>query len=610
MKTTIKRRLPLTSALCAILLASCTTNSNNDVANASDPITRFNTPAYVNDVEHLPEPEQEAFFNAWSDYINSWTENAIHVGLAPAFTNSLPGDYYFNPMRKGYGTKPVVVPVRWNASPYRMRFYYEAQLDSMYGQQKIVINGKKYQKSDYEFWKLVDMGADAYSAQNDSFNQDVLPGSVCNSANDKFGKEEFTPLGPRGWLDEYCEFAVKRDGRSNEIEWAMFTCENPEYYWTLWTISPETVLKIYQETLDNPKIQLEDLMLKDAKGNPVILPNGKKAYNPINKYNSGTVIGENSGGAIHLTSPPNELQAEIILAAGACIPRESDNLDLDISNDLICCSQYGRRFRNSDPHIGQSVYQAISKQPLAGTLINPVGLYLQLPNFDLFELPDSIVRKGGKPEDCWKVLRGEVSNPNVPNNMILRAKFEVPKSWGIKTSDIKIAGSPLLYASQISQVMEVQLTAAAVSMPEIAPKQVCVESRELPMIQYVLYQNLYEASVANGLDTASNFSCNPIALTAGSSTDDVLIITTGFKEAGKNVTFEFIDTMTGKESDIKFEVTSHKNVPQKEGAAIQYYVGKVTAGDVPSGIQSIRIKSDKDNETFLTPGYFRIYAKY
>jgi hypothetical protein len=104
-----------------------------------------------------------------------------------------------------------------------------------------------------------------------------------------------------------------------------------------------------------------DLELLDPKtGKPVIDPStGAPAYNPLNKWNRGTVSvrgGANaSGGAIHLTSTPNTLQTELVSAAAtATILRDVGNSD---AQQLGCCSRNTQPYRNSDFHIGQIVNQ-------------------------------------------------------------------------------------------------------------------------------------------------------------------------------------------------------------------------------------------------------------
>ena len=64
-----------------------------------------------------------------------------------------------------------------------------------------------------------------------------LPGDQLELA-DKSAWQTFGPPGPRGWQDEYCEWSVTRDPASNKITSVMFTCENPDYWFTLWQVDP------------------------------------------------------------------------------------------------------------------------------------------------------------------------------------------------------------------------------------------------------------------------------------------------------------------------------------------------------------------------------------
>jgi hypothetical protein len=198
----------------------------------------------------------------------------------------------------------------------------------------------------------------------------------------------FGPYGPRGWLDEYCEWSAARDANNNLIR-IDFCCENPEYWTTLWKVDQHRVRELYEETLNfgvplerKVKVALEDLQLIGQDRNPVIDPQTQKAaYNPLNKWNSGPVAirtGAESGftgGAMHLTSTPNTLQTELGLAGASSVQFTSGNND---PQALICCGQFGQEYRHSDPHIGQSVNQVVSAGYMV-CLADPVGLYIQLP---------------------------------------------------------------------------------------------------------------------------------------------------------------------------------------------------------------------------------------
>ena len=222
-----------------------------------------------------------------------------------------------------------------------------------------------------------------------------VPHTACptiNWSSPTEGWHTFGPAGLRGWQDEYCEWSVTRDratDNTDKVTSAMFTCENPDYWFTLWHVDPSCVLDIYQKVI-SPKVHLEDLYLRDQQGNPVYNSlTGKPAYNPINKWNSGTAaVPGVSGGAMHLTSPPNTLGAEVYLAAAATLLRD---VPLYNAQAMICCSKYGQPFRNSDPHIGFGANQ-LTKNGYTVSLTNPVGLYIQEPDWSSYETQTGLPR--------------------------------------------------------------------------------------------------------------------------------------------------------------------------------------------------------------------------
>src|SRR5262249_15068957 len=153
------------------------------------------------------------------------------------------------------------------------------------------------------------------SGKRVSFQQ--IPATLCPQADWDGTLKTFGPYGPRGWLDEYCEWSVARDAMNNILR-VDFACENPEYWYSLWAVDPETVRSIYETTLNagvppnrQISVSLNDLVLMN-QGKPVIDPQtGRPAYNPLNRWNSGPFavrIGSQpsfTGGVMHLTSTPN-----------------------------------------------------------------------------------------------------------------------------------------------------------------------------------------------------------------------------------------------------------------------------------------------------------------
>ena len=54
--------------------------------------------------------------------------------------------------------------------------------------------------------------------------------------------KDFSPSGPRGWLDEYCEWSIVRDA-NGDMRKITFTSENPAYFLAMWRIDPNAVLE-------------------------------------------------------------------------------------------------------------------------------------------------------------------------------------------------------------------------------------------------------------------------------------------------------------------------------------------------------------------------------
>ncbi len=274
-----------------------------------------------------------------------------------------------------------------------------------------------------------------------------IPDNVCPYIDSSpLPAKPYGPAGPRGWQDEYCEWAVQRDAQG-EIVRVSFTCENPEYWHTLWSVDENRVLELYRQ-LVSPRVQLADLYLRDASGKIVQDPFiGRPAYNPLNKWNNSTRALPDSGGAVHLTSPPNNLGAEIGLGAAATLLRFMDQ----DPQTLICCTPYGQSFRHSDPHIGFTVNSAVQALGMRVTIADPVGLYIQEPDFENYELPPDAVKAGLKPKDFWRLVRG------VPG-MGLHAVFQAPKGYEhVKLGGIKINGQPLRWGAQVTQTFQIGL---------------------------------------------------------------------------------------------------------------------------------------------------------
>jgi hypothetical protein len=346
----------------------------------------FQTPALQQD---LADPAQQQALNAlWSVYVDGFVRQAI-VGDPWNATYQSNQSSYYDELDVDIPTTAAPVLISWIAFPNRLQQYFGANASPP----------NPYNLDHDQILEFADTGF----LDGKSFPQ--IPAVRCPQPNWKGQLQDYGPFGPRGWLDEYCEWSVLRD-TNDKIVRVDFTCENPEYWYTLWRFSPETAAQVYEQTLNagaptdrQISVTVEDLALLDpSTGQPVIDPStGQPAYNPLNKWNSGTVStrtgsADDSGGAMHLTSTPNTVQTEIALGAGASVLREIGNAD---PQQLICCGQYGQNFRHSDPHIGQFDNIVVSNGNLIA-LTDPVGLYIQMPDFSGYQLPpDPNLPSGG-----------------------------------------------------------------------------------------------------------------------------------------------------------------------------------------------------------------------
>lgn len=534
-------------------------------------LVRFTTPGCHNDFPDDPQL-YEKLAELWSQNVDGFTRQAITGNPWNSLYQAQQNGYY-NPLTTSIPAGCGAVDVAWIAFPNRLVQYLAEEQTPP----------NPYNLKPEELYELADNGA---------LSRFQIPSNRCPQADWSGSLIPYGPYGPRGWQDEYCEFSVTRNaaGKITRID---FTCENTEYFQTLWRISPERVAQVFQETLnyDVPpdqgiKVSVADLQLVDpATGKPVIDPQtGRPAYNPLNKWNRGPVSvrtgdpAKFSGGAMHLTATPNTLQTEIGLGAGATVLRQAGNTD---PQALICCAQYGQNYRNSDPHIGQTINLAIS----AGTnisLADPPGLYIQMPSFAQVELPaEPKLPPGASAKDCWHVIRGfeqlndPVSGTPYPGSFILHAVLQLPSAWisagvGFDLGDLKIAGQPLDYGSQFQATMEVALFGRPI--PPVVPQQPqpcvatpdpVVQAQPLQLMFQEVWNAYYQTNVTNPVGQpmvlASNSSIIPPTVPPGSKVQ--LALTFSSPSGSQNLpqpkwpTVAFTTEDGQADSSIKVQVT-------------------------------------------------------
>lgn len=285
---------------------------------------------------------------------------------------------------------------------------------------------------------------------------------------------------------------------------------------------------------------------------------------------------------MHLTSTPNTFQTELGLAGGATVGRVAGNSN---PQKLICCSQYGQSFRNSDPHIGQNVNQVVVSAQNNVSLANPPGLYIQMPDFSGYKLPkDPNLPAGAQPSDCWQVVRGavQVTDPVTsqpfPGNMILHAAFQIPAAWiaagvqftvGDITINLNGVDEPIQYASQIQATFHVGLFARALSAPQPKPLDCVVnlpangQSAQVQPVQMFyksVWNGYYNTSVTNPARVPMNLASNSVIIPpqvrqGAANVAMVLTCSTAVAGAGGG-----LPTVTVPEGDISFTVLSMSNV--------------------------------------------------
>ena len=558
----------------------------------------FTLPAGQNDFPGDPH-KHAALVASWTRTLGAFTEQAI---LGDPWTSEHDHDrsWYINPLETAIPDGSPVIPIFWTAFPNRLMIYFAASEKS------------PYKLSDQQVLELADYGRlDGVPP----FDQGVAAVKVpsretasCPSLDwNPKRKDEwktYPPQGPRGWLDEYCEWSVTRNCQG-KITRVMFTCENPEYWLNLWSVDPHRVVELYNSVLfpgQRPRVTLDDLSLHEKSGAVVINPlTGGRVYNPLNRWNSGPQMTVDGGGAMHLTSPPNTIGAEIYLAAAATLLRDIGTASYN-EQSMICCSKYGAPFRNSDPNIGFSVNQVVRNGGFKGTLTDPVGLYIQMPDFSNYEAPG-----GHDPSEFWTVVRGRTSAEiGGSYDQILHANFEVPEELGFTVGDLKINGQPILYAGQIAQTFHIALAAtgiAAGSTPR-QPLLPCPQDRKEgfnPWPQLLMPLNMYNAY--NDFNPSEPFTQIPLEMTPGSSACLALLVVGGDEKA----TVKFTDP------DIRAEVKGvtvavPQSAKQRFGVddQVQYTLEVHVGKDVQPGDKGLIVTNSGALPQQPVPGYLTI----
>jgi len=549
--------------------------------------TTFQTPACQ--VDFTDSRLQDRLNTLWNTNLSGFTRQGI-TGNPWTATHSSDQTWYFDPTTTDI-SEGGYAPILWSPVPGRIKYYFPTI-------------------SDPNMWSLADTGYDTNGA---TFGQ--IPADPCDPSDTT--KTPYGPYGPRGWQDEYCEWSITRNDK-NQIVRIDFTCENPEYWNSLWMISPQRVVELYRETLDKPQIALEDLYLRDVSGAPVIdASTGRPAYDPLNKWNRGTASTASAGGAMHLTSTPNTLQTEIGLGSTATTPRTSGNSN---PNTLICCAQYGQIGRNSDPHIGQSVNLTVTPPSPAfpsarATIANPPGLYIQAPSFNRITAPGGV-----DPRTFWTVKRGQQSltdpaGNQLPGNFILHAVFEVPAALGFTISDLEVDGVRVQWAAQIAQTFNMQIAAMALPQQPGPPAQACAGSPAVPFAQALQLFNtpVFEAMIATPIDNpvgqpmnlASNSTMIAPHIEPGAQRRPMTLVLTGLLDPPQLPTISFgpgVSVVGGAMKQVNYAIPG--NTYPSTSWAVSLYVS-VDSSAAP-GLRDVTVTNPGQTSPAAVPALLNV----
>ncbi|MBS0031371.1 hypothetical protein ACTJJ0_30095 [Chitinophaga sp. 22321] len=549
---------------------------------------QFRTPANIQDF--AADPAKQKMMNSlWSNNLDGFIQQGM-LNNAWNSTNTPPTTNYFNPIDNNPPSEAA--GIQWLAFPGRLEYNFpNATQDQLY--------------------QMADTGS--------------MPGQISNNPCGTGENVAYFPYGPRGWQDEYCEWAVTRNaaGKITRID---FTCENPEYWNTLWEVDPNKVLALYQSILNKPQITLQDLSVPGIV-NPIT---NQPVYNPLNKWNTGPVSSATTGGAIHLTSTPNTIQTEIGLATTSTIqrfnpppPPATTNTMWPSAqyNNLICVGQFGQRFRNSDPNIGGTVNNFVTSGFVL-TLADPPGLYIQMPDFSSYQTPD-----GTDAASFWTIKRGsetltDQNGKTLPGNFILHAVYEVPADKNYTVSDITISGEPIKWGSQVAFTFKMQIVASAYQgtapggyepVGDTSPENTFAQPLQLFYQDY--FDTLYSINVPNPVNhpipLLSNSTYVPSDINVG-TTSASMVVVVGTCTAKENQPATY-PAVTFDDPNIKATVTAVKEnisyaIPgnSQPSANTALYITVSVGANAKTGQQGVYVTNVGQQRQAAMPALFMV----
>ena len=482
----------------------------------STPRLIFGPPGFQNDFQAGEERLAQMLRSRWNADINRLTER-IRQNEPWNYTNQPALTDYYNPLATKVPQGAPSLPITWTAYPNRIRFAFP-------------------QASRRQLWEYGDKGTP---------------------------DPKYEPTGPRGWQDEYAEWSVTRNAEG-KITKVAFSSETREYWYALWDVSPNIVLRLYKQLISE-QVKLEDLYLRDSSGKPINDPQtGRPAYNELNDWNNKA-----TGGLAHLVGEFNSQYGAMFLGAQSTILRVNDKgKPMTDPSQLVNCGLHGTPNRFSDPFISATVNDLV-RSGVQITLKNPVGIYIQEPNFRVYQLPPNAPSKA-KPSDYWKVVRGRKRQGKEPYDYILHAVYEVPPEHGFTVSDISINGFPIEFGAQIAETVQVGVIGEGIPQEQPSRSLPCSGQLTLPYADVLREVDLLEVGRRSHLN---------MRVEQGTTIENVALKATNSE---RNATIEFIGAPGVTAKKTGFE----------EKADSQIFILTITvATNAPLGNRSVLLKN-------------------